>query len=247
MFVFIPFSKFQLLRFYLSACIYYIKIITASPLTCTRSSVTHFGRSYRYEQQFWMIQWFILSYKYILLVWYKQHEGFGVSDFVQGWRFYQVMWMCISQGLLCAGYVSLQIIEVTAVWLIFPWEVQEASFLENSQKSPYPLQHLNKLCPSSHRRKLWLWFRFIKNNPCYILFCLFVTILNLQMLRFKCFACKCLISRMVSGLWNIILNLSHSTRVDFQFLLVFIKHSGPKINHLWHLDMFVTEMKHKKS
>jgi len=28
------------------------------------------------------------------------------------------------------------------------------SVLENSQKSPYPLQHLNKLCPSSHRRKL---------------------------------------------------------------------------------------------
>lgn len=28
------------------------------------------------------------------------------------------------------------------------------NILENSQKSPCPMQHLNKLCLSSHRRKL---------------------------------------------------------------------------------------------
>lgn len=43
------------------------------------------------------------------------------------------------------------------------------------------------------------------------------------MLRFKCFSCKRLVSLMVNGLWDTILNQAHSTRVDFQFLLVFIK------------------------
>lgn len=122
---------------------------------------------------------------------------------VRWWRFL-IDWLREN----CVAYFSMSI---------------SRNILESSQKSPCPLQHLNKLCPSSHRRKLWLWFRLIKNDPRCILFRLFVTVLNLQMQKFKFFSCNHPVSLKWMVRYNFTVNQAHSTLSDFQSPLVFIK------------------------